>query len=142
MTGLIVSGHNQFATGLLSSMKLIAGEQEAVVGVDFSEEDSTDDLKGKLVKAMEGLGDDIIILTDLPGGSPNNISVMLKCELSNKNIEVLAGTNLSMLLTAALERSFVNLDELTERILEEGKQAVSRFVLQARKEKPVAEDGI
>lgn len=37
MVGVIVTGHGNFATGILSSLKLISGEQQHIVGVDFTQ---------------------------------------------------------------------------------------------------------
>ena len=77
MVNIIVTGHGNFASGVLSSMNLIAGEQEGVVGVDFLETDSTSDLEEKIKSAIEGLSDEILILSDLAGGSPFKTGVVL-----------------------------------------------------------------
>ena len=47
MIGLIVTGHGHFASGLTSSLKLIAGEPKNYAAVDFEETDSTEDLAKK-----------------------------------------------------------------------------------------------
>lgn len=44
MIGLIVTGHGHFATGLTTSLNLIAGDAKDYVAVDFEATDSTDDL--------------------------------------------------------------------------------------------------
>ena len=51
MIGLIVTGHGNFASGLTSSLKLIAGEPKNYVAVDFLESYSVDDLERELTKA-------------------------------------------------------------------------------------------
>ena len=43
MIGLIVTGHGNFATGLTSSLKLIAGDPQYYVAVDFPQEYSVED---------------------------------------------------------------------------------------------------
>ena len=55
MLGLIVTGHGNFATGLQSSLRLIAGEKENMCFVDFEEKDSVEDLAGKLSVAIDSL---------------------------------------------------------------------------------------
>lgn len=50
MIGLIVTGHGNFATGLTSSLKLIAGEPKNYVAVDFLESYSVDDLEREFKK--------------------------------------------------------------------------------------------
>ena len=53
MIGLIVTGHGHFATGLTTSLNLIAGDAKEYVAVDFESTDSTDDLAKKLTDAMD-----------------------------------------------------------------------------------------
>ena len=36
MIGIIVTGHGNFATGVLSAAKLIAGTPEKLIGIDFT----------------------------------------------------------------------------------------------------------
>ena len=50
MIGLIVTGHGHFATGLTTSLNLIAGDAKEYVAVDFEATDSTDDLAKKLIR--------------------------------------------------------------------------------------------
>lgn len=77
MIGLLVTGHGHFATGLGSSLKLIAGEQENVEFVNFEEGHSIEVLKNNLVNALEKLSacDGVLVLSDLPGGSPFKTAV-------------------------------------------------------------------
>ena len=58
MIGLIVTGHGHFATGLTTSLNLIAGDAKDYVAVDFEATDSTDDLAKKINRCygfIEGL---------------------------------------------------------------------------------------
>ncbi len=52
MIGLIVSGHLNFATGMASAVKAIAGEQENIAFIDFIESISPDELEQKCVKRL------------------------------------------------------------------------------------------
>ena len=53
MIGVIVTGHGNFATGLTSSVKLIAGSPENYVPVDFTQDKSTDDLERELLAQVD-----------------------------------------------------------------------------------------
>ena len=55
MLGLIVTGHGHFASGLTSSLELIAGDLQNYRAVDFEASDSVDDLRKKLEKAFDEL---------------------------------------------------------------------------------------
>lgn len=71
MTGIIVTGHGYFPTGMLSAVELVAGVQDNMAGVDFESGQSTQDLKEHMTKAVDSLeGDEILILADLVGGKP------------------------------------------------------------------------
>ena len=50
MTGIIITGHGHFPTGLLSAVSLVAGKPEKVEAVDFTEGMSSEELKGQLRK--------------------------------------------------------------------------------------------
>lgn len=143
MIGLIVTGHGHFATGLTSSLKLIAGEQQDYVAVDFDGEGTekiTKDLQAALdtLKNCEG----IIVFSDLLGGCPFKTAVTLS--QGKDNVKVLAGTNLPMLCEISLARTMMNdLDTLVNTALSVGKDGVSKFELPAFTNGPKdGEDGI
>lgn len=133
MNGVILTAHGNFSSGLYSGLKLIAGEMDNVKVVDFLENDGTEGLDKKLTEALESFKeyDNIIILSDLAGGTPFNRSVLLTNE--NNNIKVLAGTNFQMLYTAAFE-PIDDLEEFSNAIINAGKEGITIFKL------PVVED--
>lgn len=131
MIGIIVTGHGNFASGISSAIKLVAGSQENYEIVDFLETDSGDMLRQKLTKAVERLEycEDILVFADLIGGSPFKIAVEISVECS-KNIHVIAGTNVGMLLEQVMLRDDEeSVDELVEKVLETGKNQVMHFSL-------------
>lgn len=105
MIGIVVSGHGTFASGITSGLRLLAGEPVSYEAVDFSADDSTEVLDGNMEAAIErlkGCGQ-ILILTDLVGGSPFNVA--LKRKLTGAfPMEVVGGVNLPVLLEAYLSR--------------------------------------
>ncbi|SHJ16690.1 PTS system, N-acetylgalactosamine-specific IIA component [Clostridium cavendishii DSM 21758] len=137
MVGIIVTGHGNFATGLLSSMKLIAGEQQNVVGIDFTEQDTTETLEEKLVTAVSNFESDVLMLCDLAGGSPFRVAALLKNSTTNKNIEVISGTNLPMLLETALMSNGMKLYELASFAINSGNEGIAKF---ENKKREVIED--
>lgn len=144
MTGILVTGHGHFPTGLLSAVELVAGKQEQMMCVDFEAGQGTEELKKNLTSAIQKLEtSEILILTDLLGGTPFNVSVMLKKEQAEKEIRVLAGTNLAMLVEAVFSRSAVDLGELTEQVKKAGTDGViNADILEQDDCSEEAEDGI
>ena len=74
MIGLLITGHGNFATGVTSSVDLIAGKQENYQAVDFLPTYNLDDLDREMTKALENLKacSGVLILCDLLGGTPFN----------------------------------------------------------------------
>ena len=143
MIGIIISGHGNFATGLHSSLNLIAGNPDNMEYVDFVENDSTETLKQKYINSFKNLSncDSILALTDLTGGSPFKTLVELKTEIE-KPLEVIGGSNLAMILEVSMAKDFIdNLSELTETALEVGKNGIVKFELLTHEELE-CEDGI
>jgi len=97
MVGVIIVTHGQFGKYLLEAAQTILGPQEqcAHIAVEGAVEMSALllDLKNT-VKRLE-TGDGVIILTDMFGGTPSNISLSL---LQPGKVDVLTGANLPMLL--------------------------------------------
>lgn len=145
MIGLVVTGHGQFAEGLHTSARMIAGENEKIKYVCFEEGMSIEDLSEKLNAAYAELADceGIVVLSDLPGGSPFKTAV--ECAVANpdKQIEVLAGTNLPMLITAATMIAFESDPKaLADEVMFEGKDNIVRFELTVPAAQDEEEDGI
>jgi PTS system N-acetylgalactosamine-specific IIA component len=145
MLGLLVTGHGHFATGLNSSLELIAGAQSNVALVDFEADHSIEVLKDNLTKALDSLKeyDGVLVLSDLPGGSPFKTAVELKFERPDQAIEVIAGTNLPLLIASStMTAVFETPLDLAEAMMPEGKDSIIRFELAARVEEEADEDGI
>ena len=144
MIGLVVTGHGLFAEGMHSSANMIAGENELVKYVCFKEGMNTEQLAEDLIAAYNSLGDcdGIIVLSDLPGGSPFRTAVESSMTLPEKKIIVLSGTNLPMIITASTMLSFeTDAQALSDELMFEGKDNVVRFELAVREEAE-EEDGI
>lgn len=145
MIGLLVTGHGHFATGLASSLKLIAGEQPNAAFVDFEEGHSIETLKENLEKALDSLKeyDGVVVLSDLPGGSPFNVAGTLKYERLDQNIEVIAGTNLPLLIASSTMAGILESPlDLAEAMIPEAKDSIVRFELAAPAAEAEEEDGI
>lgn len=81
---IVLVGHGHFATGIYSSLQLIAGNQENVEAIDFVEGMSADELKQKILLAISN-EEEVLILSDLLGGSPFKVSSTIMGENPAKN---------------------------------------------------------
>lgn len=144
MIGIILTGHGNFATGLYSSVELIAGAKENFYCCDFVEGASSEDLQVKLSETINQLKErcqGIIIFSDLKGGSPFQKAVIVAH--GQDNIEVIAGSNLPMILEIAVAREFIDdLGQLTEMAINTGKDQIYRYEEIKRQVTNESEDGI
>ena len=137
MIGIIVAGHGNFPTGIMSAVSLIAGNPEHIKAVDFVKGMSSQELKQKLEEQMEALGTSEILL----GGTPFNVASGIKTE-SGKSIKVLAGTNLAMAVEAIFSRELMGLEELAEIIRQSAKDGVEDFDSLGNDDEMIFEDGV
>lgn len=144
MVGLLVTGHGHFATGLGSALQLIAGTADNLAFVDFEADHSTAILADNLKKALDSLKgcDGVLVLSDLAGGSPFKTAVECKFARPDQNIEVVAGTNLSMLVEGFVMMSaYESPLDMSEALIAAGKNYIVRFELEEHKDE-TEEDGI
>ena len=137
MIGMIATGHGSFATGITSGLKLLAGEPQDYETVDFLPEDSAEALAQKLDAAYGRLSgcEGIVIFADLTGGTPFNVSIRMKMEHPERQIEVIGGSNLPAVLEGYMARmAGAEIQSLAVQVLEAGKNAMLRFV-------PSSDDG-
>nr|WP_301538146.1 PTS galactosamine/N-acetylgalactosamine transporter subunit IIA [Providencia rettgeri] len=143
MIGLIISGHLNFASGMASAVKAIAGEQENMVFIDFIESISPDELEQQMRAAIQSMScEQVVVLTDLPGGTPCNRAMAIMME--NPSVEVLAGVNLPMIVNAAFEREDTTASELLSVLREIGMTSIQdlREQLAMSSEPENEEDGL
>lgn len=97
MIGIVVVTHLDFGERLLRAAEMIMGPQQACVSVslDISADMHTvlQELKDAVRATEQGEG--VLVLTDMFGGTPSNLSLSL---LSSNKLEVMTGVNLPMLL--------------------------------------------
>ncbi|CYT83815.1 PTS sugar transporter subunit IIA [Streptococcus suis] len=123
MIKVIVVAHGQFASGILTSLKLIAGEVENIEAIDFSEGMSAQELKARIKSAILGERE-VLILTDLLGGTPFKVSVELATEQKEQNVVVLSGLNLAMILEANFARLTDDLEQLVGKLITTSKDGI------------------
>lgn len=144
MVGLLITGHGHFATGLGSSLKLITGMTENIAYVDFEADHSTDTLTENISKALDELKDcdGVLVLSDLAGGSPFKSAVECKFARPDQKIEVIAGSNLPMLIEGSMMMSgYDDPLEMAEELIPTGKDYIVRFELEEHQDND-DEDGI
>ena len=125
MIGVVVVTHCHLAEELISAAQLVVGEElKQFQAVSVDPKDGSDQIREKIVAAIRKVdtGQGILILTDMYGGTPSNISLSF---LEEKKIEVITGVNLPMLLKLATVQSTPDLDQLAAFITDYGQKNIN-----------------
>jgi mannose/fructose/sorbose-specific phosphotransferase system IIA component len=128
MVNLVIVSHGDLAEGLIDAMQLIVGQQEGVVAVSLKETDPIDGLTERVSAAIEEVGgpDGVLVLVDLFGASPFNISAQLTQK--HAMVQVVTGVNLPMLLETALQREAMPLEELARLAADSGRNGIRTLI--------------
>lgn len=125
MIGVLVVTHCQLGDALLEAADFILGERpEAMAAVSIDLNENADKLRKKISDGIKQLTSDdgILILTDMFGGTPSNLSYSF---LEEGHIEVISGVNLPILIRAASARKNQTLSELGTNLEAFGKKSIS-----------------
>jgi len=124
MIGLVLVTHGALADEFLSAMQYVVGPQKQIASVGIFPNDDIqkrrDEILQKVREVNDGSG--VIILTDMFGGTPSNLSISL---LDKEKVEVVAGLNLPMLIKLAGIRGSVDLEEAANATEEAGKKYIN-----------------
>ena len=126
MIGIVIVTHSRLGDALIGAAEFIIGNRpEAMESVSIDLNENTDKLRTKIargIKKVQGQ-EGILILTDMFGGTPSNLSYSF---LEEGHIEVLSGVNLPILIQAAsLRDKNMKLDELAANLEVFGKKSIS-----------------
>jgi len=125
MIGIVVVTHSQLGEALIEAAEFIVGSWlEGVVSVSIDLNQNVDKLREKVVAGIKKAGreEGILILTDMFGGTPSNISYSF---LEEGRVEVLSGVNLPILVHAMNSRVKMGLSELAASLETFGRKSIT-----------------
>jgi PTS system mannose-specific IIA component len=126
MFGIVIVTHGQLGEALIGAAEFILGRRPAAtesISIDLSE--NAEKLRAKIaqgIKEVQGQAG-ALILTDMFGGTPSNLSYSF---LEEGRIEVLSGVNLPILIQAVnLREKDIELGQLAADLEVFGKKSIS-----------------
>lgn len=124
MIGLLIITHCDLCKELLNAAEFIVGRLEAVATIPINQTSDSEEIRKMIEEKITSLdqGQGVIILTDMFGGTPSNLSLSF---LKEEMVEVLTGVNLPMVIAIAQSRMDLKLSELAEKAQEAGKMSIS-----------------
>ncbi|WP_226624270.1 PTS sugar transporter subunit IIA [Alloyangia pacifica] len=103
MIGIVIVAHGGLAKEYLSAVEHVVGAQPGIMAISIEAEHDRAKKQSEICAAADSVdtGDGVVLVTDLFGGSPSNLS-LLACQPENRRI--LYGMNLPMLIKLAKTR--------------------------------------
>ena len=120
MIGVVVVTHGRLAEELVSAARAIVGEIPSIVAVSMGWSDDVASAREQVARAIEVAGGgDTLLLTDMFGGTPTNLSL----PFLSPQVEIVTGVNLPMLIKLTSLREG-KLAEVARVIRDQGKDAI------------------
>ncbi|MFW2544372.1 PTS sugar transporter subunit IIA [Primorskyibacter sp. 2E107] len=103
MIGIVIVAHGGLAREYLSAVEHVVGKQPGIAAISIEADCDRGKKEAEICIAADEVdrGDGVVLVTDMFGGSPSNLSLMA-CQPANRRI--LYGANLPMLIKLAKSR--------------------------------------
>lgn len=123
MIGLVLAAHAGLAAELLRAAEMIVGPLDKAAAVALNGTDTADGIRDAMASAIQEVGGKgVIVMTDMFGGTPSNMSLSF---LKEGEVEVLTGMNLPMVIKFASDRKRLAVAELATQLKECGRESIS-----------------
>jgi PTS system mannose-specific IIA component len=124
MIGALIVTHGNLAHELLSAARQIEADVAGIEAVSLEWNETVDASREKIGEALKRVGHDrdVIIFTDMFGGTPSNISLSF---LEKGHVEIVTGVNLPMVVKFAMvKQESADLATVAHMITEKGSKAI------------------
>ena len=124
MVGVVLVTHPNLGEEFIRSAELICGKLPNLATVSIETRKGGDELRREIAEAIRRVdsGKGVLILTDMFGGTPSNMSLAF---LSEGRVEVVTGLNLPMLIKISNCREGRNLPELAKMVRDAGQRNIN-----------------
>jgi mannose PTS system EIIA component len=120
MIGIVVVTHGALAGELVNAARTIVGDIPRIAAVSIGWSDDVSAAREAIARALEDVGgEQSLILTDMFGGTPTNVSL----PFLSPRVEIVTGVNLPMLIKVTSLRDGT-LAEVARLVREQGKDAI------------------
>jgi PTS system mannose-specific IIA component len=124
MVGIVLVTHPNLGEEFIRSAEMICGKMPRVLTVSIDTRKEVEELRRGIAEAIKKVddGDGVLILTDMFGGTPSNMSLAF---LQEDRVEVLTGLNLPMMIKLSNCREGRPLKELARMVKEAGQKNIN-----------------
>ena len=122
--GIVIVTHYRLGAEFLQALRLIVPDAPEFRSVSIDPGQSVDEMRSAIDTALTAAdqGKGVLVLTDMFGGTPSNISLSF---LEERRVEVVTGLNLPMLIKLATLRGEKSLEDLAAFVKEYGRRNIS-----------------
>ena len=124
MIGMVLVTHGALAIEFKSALEHVVGPQENCETISIGPEDDMQQRREDILLAVDAVdsGNGVIILTDMFGGTPSTLAISV---MQNRDVEVIAGVNLPMLVKLARVRADKPIKEAVRIAAEAGRKYIN-----------------
>ncbi|MBP1719338.1 MAG: pts system fructose component [Deltaproteobacteria bacterium] len=124
MVGVVLVTHPHLGEEFIRSAEMICGKMLRILTVNIDTRKEVEELRRGIAEAIKKVdeGDGVLILTDMFGGTPSNMSLAF---LQEDRVEVLTGLNLPMMIKLSNCREERRLKELARMVKEAGQKNIN-----------------
>jgi len=125
MIGIVIVTHGQLGNALIDAAEFVLSSRpDNLVSVSIDLTKNADKLRDKISEGVNAVDDKmgILILTDMFGGTPSNLSYSF---LEEGKVEVISGVNLPILIKAINTRKDMGLGQFAITLEAFGKKSIS-----------------
>jgi len=124
MIGLVLVTHGRLAEEFVAAMEHVVGPQKNVIPICIGPDDDMERRRQDIMAAAGAvdMGRGVIVLTDMFGGTPSNLSISI---MDRSKVEVIAGVNLPMLIKIAGIRQTEDLADVVAKAQVAGRKYIS-----------------
>ena len=122
MIGIVIVAHGGLAKEYLAAVEHVVGKQPGIMAISIEADHDREAKEIEIRQAADRVdtGDGVVVVTDIFGGSPSNLSLMA-CRPENRRI--MFGANLPMLIKLAKSRD-KPVSDAVRAALEAGKKYI------------------
>lgn len=126
MIGIVIVAHGGLAKEYLAAVEHVVGRQTGIRAIAIEEDHDRAAKQQEIMVAADSVdsGDGVVVVTDMFGGSPSNLSLKA-CASSDRRI--IYGANLPMLIKLAKSRN-LTVTEAVASSLEAGRKYINSYV--------------
>ena len=110
MCKLVIVGHGNFPSGVLSAVSLLVGNNENICAFDLDKNETHEGFEQKIKELLDN-NDKVIVVADLTGGAPHQIAARLILESGKMNQYIISGINLALVVDLAMKCCFSEVEE-------------------------------